>query len=274
MTYATTSQVDFQIGVTTTDAPDDAMWPNCDTSDLCRVGGVNNMGCTAGNGARIITPQTQNIETEFGSLVAQGTSGSGTETCVVPAVRALTAPKITDPAKNAGFIRPDAVLAVVCVTDALEQANQPMSFYLNQLLNIKGVQRPNLFSYNVIGPFTQLGGQCSIEGVDDGRHATLVTGSNGLREEICTPNWATALENIGKGAFGFRTTFFLNGTPISGNEVRVAIDGMDLPRMIGPAGGQSQVWRYDSAINAVVFDPLCVLEPGKTLNISYRVACL
>jgi hypothetical protein len=272
--YATTSQVDFQIGVTTTDADDDLSCPNCETGDLCRVGGVSTgfpSTCVMGSGPRIITPQTPMIEEAFNSLVRLGTNGSGTETCVVPAVRALSAPKITDPAKNAGFIRPDAVLAVVCVTDALEQANQPISFYLNQLLNIKGVQRPNLFSYNVIGPFTNLGAGCSTEGIDDGRHMSLVTGSNGLREEICTPNWATALENIGKGAFGFRTTFFLNGTPQAGNMVDVAIDGMALP----PTDARgARVWRYDSAINAVVFEPLYVPEPGKTLTISYRVACL
>lgn len=272
--YATTSQVDFQIGVTSTDADDDMSCPACETGDLCRVGGVGTgfpSTCTMGTGERIITPSTPMIEDAFNSLVRLGTNGSGTETCVVPAVRALTAPKITDPAKNAGFIRPDAVLAVVCVTDALEQADQPISFYLNQLLNIKGVQRPNLFSYNVIGPFSNLGAGCSTEGIDDGRHMSLVTGSNGLREEICTPNWATALENIGKGAFGFRTTFFLNGTPAAGNQVEVAIDGQMLPQT--DARG-ARVWRYDSAINAVVFEPLYVPEPGKTLTVSYRVACL
>ncbi|MDX2011480.1 MAG: hypothetical protein SFW67_14875, partial [Myxococcaceae bacterium] len=269
--YAVTSQVDFQLAVTSTDADDDAMCPNCETGDFCRAGGVSGGSCTAGSGTKIITPSTPNLQSTFASLVNLGTSGSGIETCVVPAVRALTAPKITDPAKNAGFLRPDAVLAVVCVTDALEQANQPVSFYLNQLLNIKGVQRANLFSYNVIGPFTQLGAGCSIEGVDDGRHNTLVTGGGGLREEICTPNWATALENIGKRAAGFSTTFFLNGIPAMGNQVEVSVDGQMLPQLDGRG---ARVWRYDSAINAVVFEPLYVPEPGKTLTISYRVACL
>jgi hypothetical protein len=271
--YAVTSQVDFQIAVTSTDADDDAMCPSCETGDFCRAGGATGGSSICGNGTgpKIITPNTPNLQQTFASLVNLGINGSGLETCVAPAVRALTAPKITDPAKNAGFLRPDAVLAVVCVTDALDQANQPVSFYLNQLVNIKGAQRTNLFSYNVIGPFTQLGAGCSVEGIDDGRHNTLVTSTNGLREEICTPNWATALENIGKGAFGFRTTFFLNGVPSMGNQVEVAIDGQMLPPLDGRG---ARVWRYDSAINAVIFEPLYVPEPGKTLTISYRVACL
>ena len=35
-----------------------------------------------------------------------------------PAVRALTAPNINDSTKNGGFLRDDASLSVVCVTDA------------------------------------------------------------------------------------------------------------------------------------------------------------
>ncbi|MBL8923652.1 MAG: hypothetical protein JNJ54_32660 [Myxococcaceae bacterium] len=268
--YAVTSQVDFNIAVTSTDADDELMCPNCETGDFCRVGGVSGGSCVNGSGARILSSTTQDVQTQFADLVRLGTSGSGIETCVAPAVKALTAPKITDPAKNAGFLRPDAVLAVVCVTDEAEQANQPMSFYINQLINIKGAQRPNMFSYNVIGPFTALGPNCNADD-SGGRHAQLVAATNGLREEICTPNWATALENIGKGAFGFRTTFFLNGTPQAGNMVEVAIDGMPLPPMDTRG---AVVWRYDSAVNAVVFAPLYVPEPGKVLTISYRVACL
>jgi hypothetical protein len=269
--YAIDSRVDFQIGLTTTYftgaggiAPE--------TGDLCRVDSVvmNGQQCTGGTGPKILTPQTANLEQTFAQLVSKGTSGSGSESCVEPAVKALTAPKITDVNANAGLLRPDAVLAVVCVTDESEQANLPISLYVNQLLNIKGSQRSNLFTYNVIGPFTALGGTCSADD-QGGRHAELVRQTNGIREEICTPNWATALENIGKGAFGFRTTFFLNGTPSAGNQVSVEIDGM--PQPARDARG-AVVWNYDSALNAVVFNPNYVPEPGQTLSINYQVACL
>ncbi|MDP3500516.1 MAG: hypothetical protein Q8S33_09290 [Myxococcales bacterium] len=270
--YAITSQVDFQIGLTTsyyTASFSGGVAP--EAGDLCRTDSTVTSGnqCAGGTGPKIITPSTMNLQTTFAQLVNKGTSGSGSESCVEPAVRALTAPKITDPAVNGGFLRPDAVLAVVCVTDESEQADLPVSLYVNQMLNIKGAQRANLFSYNVIGPFTAVGPGCADD--QGGKHAALVTQTNGIREEICTPNWATALENIGKGAFGFRTTFFLNGTPAAGNMVDVAIDGQALP----PTDARgARVWRYDSAINAVVFEPLYVPEPGKTLSISYRVACL
>lgn len=273
--YAVTSMVDFQIGLTTSWYTGSGGGVAPDTGYLCRTDSTVSFAagtsqCTGGVGPKILTPSTPNLTQAFAELVNKGTNGSGSESCVEPAVRALTAPNINDPNINGGFLRPDAVLAVVCVTDESEQADLPVSLYVNQLLNIKGVQRSNMFSYNVIGPFTAIGAGCSADD-QGGKHASLVQQTNGIREEICTPNWATSLENIGKGAFGFRTTFFLNGIPQAGNTVEVAIDGVVLPDR--DARG-AKVWEYQSAINAVVFDPLYVPEPGKTLTVSYRVACL
>ena len=36
----------------------------------------------------------------------------------------------------------------------------------------------------------------------------------------------------------------------------------------------AQVWTYDSTGNSVNFEPLFVPEPGRTLTISYFVACI
>ena len=94
-----------------------------------------------------------------------------------------------------------------------------------------------------------------------------------MKEEICTPNWATALENIGKNAFGFRTNFFLTGTPDfgNGNVITVEIDGMPVPSV---DSRMSRVWHYDAATNSIIFEPLYVPEPGKTMTVHYKVACL
>ena len=266
--FATTSQVDFQIGITTTDFSDENNCPACFTGNL--------KGAPI-TGTKIFTPTTPDLERQFAAAVNVGIMGSPTESCMAPAVRALTAPKITDPMTNAGLLRPDAVLAVVCVTDAPDQATQPVSFYLNQLQNIKGAQRPGSFSYNVIGPFLPSppsSGTCVYDGQgDDGKHVQLVSQTNGVREEICTPNWAPSLERIGRNAFGFRTSFYLTGTPDLSimNPITVRIDGILLPP--DDARG-NEAWRYDAATNSVVFQPLYVPEPGKTMTVSYRVACL
>jgi hypothetical protein len=257
--YAQSSQVDFQIGVTTTD-------PTPSVIGRLKTGPA---------GVKILKPTTPNLEQQFAAMVNVGTLGSATESCMEPAVAALTAPLITDPNANLGLLRQDAVLAVVCVTDAQDQAVQSPAFYLNQLQNIKGAQRPGLFTYNVVGPFLPSSppGCLYDGGSDDGRHATLVNATNGVKEEICTPDWAKALENIGKNAFGFRTNFYLTARPdlTSMRGITVAIDGVQLDPT-DPRG--AKVWEYDPTNNSINFEPLYVPEPGKTLTVTYQVACI
>jgi hypothetical protein len=258
--YAQSSQVDFQMGITTTDFS----------------ATVKGRLKTAPAGMKILKPTTPNLEQQFSAIVNVGISGSGTESCMDPATAALTAPLITDPAANLGLLRQDAVLAVVCVTDAQDQAVQPPSFYLNQLMNIKGAQRPGLFTYNVVGPFLAAppSGTCSYDGSpDDGKHSFMVNSTNGVKEEICTPDWAKALENIGKNAFGFRTNFYLTARPdlASMRGIEVSIDGVPLP----PTDSRgAKVWEYDATNNSINFEPLYVPEPGKTLTVTYQVACI
>lgn len=271
--YATSNQVDFQIGVTNTELTDP------DRGKLC-TGPSTGGACPHTSATRppslgILRPTTPNLATQFASLVNVGTSGFS-ESCMEPATRALTAPFITDPAANAGFLRNDAVLAVVCVTDARDQAPQAPVFYLNQLMNIKGAQRASQFTYNVVGPFLPSSPPgCSYDDPNDGRHDFMVSQTNGVKEEICTPNWATSLERIGKNAFGYRTNFFLTSRPdLMAGPIQVAIDGMPIPAVDPNPLTMSRIWTYDATNNSVNFEPLYVPEPGKTLTITYIAECL
>ena len=261
--YATSNQVDFHIGVTNTEL----------AGPTASLAGTLH---TTAAGNKILRPTTPNLQAEFSDLVNVGLTGY-TESCMDPATRALTAPNITDPAKNAGFLRQEAVLAIVCISDARDQAPQAPSFYLNQLLNIKGAQRAGMFTYNVIGPFLPSPpAGCSYDDPQDGRDDFMVSQTNGVKEEICTPNWAVALERIGKNAFGYRTNFFLTARPdlSSPTGVQVAIDGMPIPAVDPDPNLMSRIWQYDATNNSINFEPLYVPEPGKTLTVTYQAACI
>ncbi|MHB8872721.1 MAG: Ig-like domain-containing protein [Myxococcaceae bacterium] len=256
--YAVAAAVDYHISATTT--------------DMDSGGELGKMIGDTSN-PKVLTPTTVDVENKFKLKVNLGITGSGSEEMAAPALAALTAPLITS--DNAGFLRNDAALAVVVVTDAEDQSPQPTSFYYNALMNVKGVKRANMFTYNVIGPFNPTGGTsgCGYDGSpDDGRHAMMVSQTNGVKEEICTPDWAKSLEQLGKTAFGFRTNFFLNGTPdlTGGKAIEVKIDGITLPN-VDVRG--STVWTYDAVANSVNFEPMFVPEPGQTMTITYYVTC-
>lgn len=255
--YATRVNVDYQIGVITTDLGSNTL------GEL--------IGSAAGTSPKILKPSTPMVEAEFTSRVKVGIMG-GLEGMAEPAVKALSAPLITN--QNAGFLRQDAVLAVVIISDAGDQSPLAATVYENQLRNVKGAQRPNLFSYNQIGPFAAAPATgCSYDDFTDvSKNLYLIQRLNGVKAEICTNNWGTTLEDIGKTAFGYRTNFFLTAEPdlTNGNTITVKINGVPIASTdtLG-----ATVWTYDSVSNSVNFAPLYVPEPGNTLTVEYFVAC-
>lgn len=245
--YAVTAAVDYQIGVVTTDTS---------FSGVLR---------TTGAGTKFLANTTPNVQTQFQTLVRVGTSGSAYEQPLQSATLALTSPNIAG--ANAGFIRPDANLAVVVVSDAEDQSNQPVSYYENLLINVKGFSRLSNFTFSVIGPF--LGSAPSGCVYDSGtatRYQSLITRTSGVREEICNTNWAAALQGLGRTAFGFRTQFFLTNTPdlTGGQQVNVLINGQVVP---------PSAYSYDAASNSIRFQPTSTPQPGQTLTVEYATTC-
>jgi hypothetical protein len=279
--FATAANVDYQIGVTTT---------TFDESQVCvPVFGCTMPTSTAAQGklrkiaptattpavGPILTQRTANVATRFRDLVRVGIDGSGEERGLDAALAALTPPlSVTE---NAGFIRPDANLAVVVITDAEDQSPQPIAYYENRLINVKGFNRLSQFTFNNIGPYNApqppAGSNCSYDADPEpapARYRQLVTRTAGVRGEICNTNWAAILQQLGQTAFGARTEFFLNNLPdtaVMGMPVSVKINGMTVP--MGPTG-----WTYDSAANSIKFSNASRPQPGQTLTITYPIACL
>ncbi|MGV3622128.1 MAG: hypothetical protein ACO1OB_14995 [Archangium sp.] len=256
--FARVNGIDFHLAATNTELTD---------TDL----GTFN---TSTGGYRILTNNTPNAGAEYRSIVQVPLEG-GSESCLEASRRALTNPLINDPAANGGFLRNDAVLSVVCVTDAADQGPLPTSVYLNTLQAIKGAQRPGAFTYNVIGPFlTNPPSSCDYDDPNDGRHEFMVAQTNGVKEEICSTDWSQGLERISKAAFGYRLNFFLTAQPDLTATVGLKVEINDHEIAPIDASLGSTVWEYDAATNSVVFQPLYAPSRGDTLKITYQVACL
>ncbi|MCA2980785.1 MAG: hypothetical protein INH37_21160, partial [Myxococcaceae bacterium] len=245
--YAQSANVAYQIGVVTTDS--------------------GSLRPTSGGG-RFLTSGTPGVQSQFSSLVQVGTGGSSTERPLDMATAALTPPLLGG--SNAGFVRPDANLAVVVVTDTEDQSNQPTSYYQNLLINVKGFANISKFTFSVIGPFYPASSRPSSCSYDDilgrqTRYTDIITATSGVKEEICNTNWAMALQGLGRTAFGFRTQFFLTNTPDqTQGGIIVLVNGQPVP-----AGA----YTYDAASNSVRFQPNTTPQPGQTLTVDYATTC-
>lgn len=266
--YATSAGVDYHLGVTTTDVENAACY-----AGFCVPDGPKGKLLGDANNPKVLTPFTPNVNQLYSQKVKVGTGDSGVEKGTHAAMLALTAPLINN--ENAGFLRPDAKLAVVVVTDAADQSTDSIPYYMNRFLNIKGHNKATEFSFNVIGPLQPSApSPCTYDNVapDNGRWASITSQTSGVLSEICSSNWATTLQQLGKTAFGHRTDFFMNSQPdlTGGKGIEVKIDGVVIPA----TSGTTTNWTYDSTSNSVDFDPAKAPGPGQTLSITYFVACL
>ena len=206
----------------------------------------------------VLTPSTPDVANAFAANVSVGISGSGYEQPFACMAAAFTADNLAS--YNTGFLRPNAALAVVIITDAVEQSPNTTDSYVVQLRALKN-NVPELVTVSVVGPFTPSGNGCSVEGVDNGRYLDITTQTGGARADICTGNWSSALQSISNAVFGSRRSFTLSGTARSQADTTVTVGG----------NAVTSGWHLDTASNAVVFDS--PPAAGDAIVISYATAC-
>ncbi len=274
--YAVAANVDYQIGVVTTSVDERTCPPPPFTSLPCAdVKGAGIMNRLDGGVGPILTPTTPNTATAFAQLVKVGIAGSGNEQGLETAVMALTPPRIAN--DNNGFLRTDANLAVVVISDAGDQSPQPLSYYENRLLNVKGFNRKSMFTFSNIGPYNRpFAGQAPVapnncsydEYSESARYETLVGSTGGVKAEICTTSWNATLQNLGKTAFGYRTQFYLSTSPDTsgGKTITVKVNGQ-------PVASGATTWTFDTATNAVTFASAAAPGPGQPVTVTYTTAC-
>lgn len=123
-----------------------------------------------------------------------GTSGPGTESVFEPTIRALSEPNLSN--SNKGFYRPEAYLALVYVTDAVDQSDNQAGDLYNFLMNLKDWDREKIISYGVIIPVGEK--NCDR---DDGSEPIKIEEflhmAKGISFSLCAPDYGQRLAGIG-----------------------------------------------------------------------------
>lgn len=226
-------QLDFHIGVISTDNDYYA------TKDCC--------------GRLIGTPNfLQNNTPNFQRLLTQrmllGIYGSGTEKVFDPLSLALAEPNLSGP--NLNFLRPDAFLAVIVITDAEDQSlNAGPDDTFDMLLRLKNGKLDRVLSYGVIVPSGK--SDCSRDEPDreprriEAFLAKTVTAGNNIFS-LCAADFGDRLVNVGKDlARRVGSSFQLNRIPVPGSIV-VTFGTQTIER--DPTKG----WAFDASTNTVL----------------------
>jgi len=190
-------------------------------------------GCNAHGD--VLTPAIADYESRFQSVVSSG-GGFWTEAGLTIASEAIDK---TDPGEcNWGFLRPDAMLHIIMVSDEEEQSSSSWDWYVDKIVSKKGSSARVKFSA-IAGDYPS---GCATADPGAGYYEAVMA-TDGVFLSICS-DWATPSNlSMLAAASVQRDTFELDATAFA-STVRVYVNGSE--RLSG--------WYFDEDDNTVVFE--------------------
>ncbi len=252
-----TQMLDYHIGVVTTSMdgatpydPADPYSSGCDSPNT-RWGGER--ACGDGKlvhyktGISFIDRHTPNGLNVLEQNLLVGISGSGQESMFDPIAAAVTPPLSTR--ENAGFLRPNATLAIIMVTDAEDQSTKmnPQSLY-NLLVQLKGGHADKVLAYGALVPSSVANPACeSDQGDAPLKVEEFLNLAKGIEYNICDPDYGTKLATIAKDVIEKVGKFMYLSRPPVVDTIVVTYGSQVIPNDVKTG------WTYDPVRNALVF---------------------
>lgn len=242
---------DYHVGVTTTD-PGPVPFP---------------IGTLRGT-PRYVTSVSASRVADLTAAVNQGINGSGTEEGLAAAAAAVTDATLLA-GTNAGFLRPNAELAVVILSDEEDFSVGTVLSYVQAMAN-RSVGIPgSLRIFGITGGTTG----CTSPGgtADPGlRYEEAATQTGGFTRSICEADYTAITNEIADAIFlGSRAIYPLASRPAPGS-VEVRVNGTLLPATNGAVVN----WGLDYQAAQLVFVGGNGPAAGATVEVRYQSVCV
>ncbi len=208
---------------------------------------------------------TPDINERLKEKLLMGVDGSNVEKGLEGMRLALSSPLTDD--FNLGFIRPDAFLLIVVLSNENDQSSSTTQDYINFLTALKPPQaiRELNWMMHFIGVTGNPQENCQTFGnyQDPGlRYMELVQYSRGTSSTICTLNLKNVISNFEKGLLTLLTEVPLSRVPIVGS-IRVTFDGALIPN------DSIDGWTYDTQKNTVLFHGIFIPKTQTKIGIYF-----
>jgi len=254
------TNIDFHLGVITTDMDRE----NPDAGHLI-------------GDPPYLTPEDDYLAL-FQERVQVGIEGSGKEKGLSAALEALTEPTISS--YNEGFLREDAVVSVIFVSDeedcsdneALADEIDDACYLQDELLiDIELIiedfrelkDDPAKVSVSgIIGPPTEDACESTWYGR---RYEKVINATGGVVGSICERDYDGVMDQLGLPVAGLRTVFELSH-PALEETIEVSVDEEPIENH------STRGWTYDEEYFQIRFDGSYVPERNTTISVTYEIA--
>jgi len=186
--------------------------------------------------------------------IQNGGSTSGFEEAGLESARlALSEPLLSGP--NAGFLREDADLHVVFVTDEDDQSSEPTDVYTQFFSELKG-EPSKVFLYALLDTED---GQCGT--IEPTVRYREVIEEQRILGSVCAGNLSPAFDQLADSVSARRGRYELSQQPVV-SSIEVFVEGVPL---------HSDFWTYNATGNAVVISEGFTPQPGQEVTVRYEV---
>ncbi len=262
LTFFKEGDVDYHIGVTTTSVLDVDPGYGCTQADINRIPAAGHLVEDA-----VIVPGTPDADTLFSDIVNVGTCGSANEMGLEAAALAL------DGGVADGFLRPDAFLSLIFVSDEEDYSPDPVNDYINDFRSIKGPR--NTESFNASAIVITDPSECNNQQLQAGggtlgsRYIDVATQGQGILGNICDDSFERVVTELSLASSRLSDRFYLTEYPDPYTLV-VNIDGVDVSCVDGKWTYQEVEYEGDPATPAIVFEREAMPPPFTEITARYN----
>lgn len=256
--------IDYHIGVVTTTVTEPYENIYCNSNDISRVPEPGHLV----NGL-VIDSETENPEQKFSNAVNVGICGSGSEMGLEAAALALS-PELLG-GVNSGFIREDAELSIIFVSDEEDASPAPVNDYLNIYRAVKGERNRGSFDASALVVTDK--SECSRDQINAGatvgsRYMDVALQGDGVQGNICSADFATVVTDLSLNASRLEDTFYLSDMP-DPTTLSVSVNATDYPCEDGAWTYTILVDEYGDELPVVIFDRTNLPPPSSQIAIRY-----
>lgn len=260
ISYFIGANVDYHIGVTTTDPG----WDEPIATSSCPNPPDPAAGRILGE---VITPESDDPAAIFNDIVNVGTCGTGFEMGLESALMALTEPIADD--ENEGFLREEASLSVIFVSDEEDGSPEPVNDYINAFFEVKGQRARDVFNASALTVTDEddCTAQEAAASSPGDRYVDVAKQTSGLIGNLCDDDFEQIVTDLSLNASRLTDTFLMSSEPDPGS-ITVSVDDATIPCEDGD-WAFTRVDVNGEDLPAIVFTREALPEPGARIAIRY-----
>ena len=260
LTFFEEGDVDYHIGVLTSSVV--AVEPYGTACNQAAVNRIPEAGELVDD--QFITPDTPNGADVFSKLVNVGVCGSGTEMGLESANRALHG------GLDADFLRPDAFLSLIFVSDEEDGSPLPVNDYINAFREVKGARDVGSFNASaLVATDVSLCNPRTFVGTEGTRYVDVAKQTGGILGSICEDDFESVVTELSLTSSRLSDRFYLTEFPAVDSLV-VIIDDEVVSCADGGWSYQEVEYEGNPEQPAIVFERASMPAPYTEIVVQYN----